>query len=191
MIITMDKRMEIKSLLLSDSKIGMRELFKLKNSNLERVEDKYYVLFSLALMNKRERNMDLARAYIEELKPIMDKASDSYRMDKAMTLWLYIELHKDISRDDLLRIYKNIYENIKHLGEDDEKVLGVVGNIHILNNEYDSVLIIFDICLQRQYIETIDSILNEFREKNQIYYRKAMLLKSIYDINNLRVTNLN
>lgn len=181
MKITVEEKAEIKELLLTDRRMGIQRLFKLKNSNLDEIQDIFWVTFTLSLMYKKEENFEISKFYIDELMVIMEDANESLRYEKALTLWLYIELNNKLTKDELLKIYSTIYENIKFLGDDNEKVLGVVGNIHMLNNEYDEVLNIFNICLKRQYIETVDSILDDFKKKNEIYYAKAMYIKSNYN----------
>lgn len=169
--------MELKELLAINDERGIKRLFKLYNCELEDMDDKYFVLINSAIISKRNKNFEGAKIYLNELIDILNK-HEGFKMEKAISLWLYIELKKnELTKDELLDIYINIYDNIKHLGEDDESVLATKGNIAFLNNNYEEVLNIFESCLSRQYIQTSTAILNELQEKNVIIYNKAIKIK--------------
>lgn len=169
--------MELKELLAVNDKGSIKKLFKLYNCDLEDMDDKYFVLINLAIISKRNKNFDGAKIYLNEIINILNMC-DGFEMEKAVSLWLYIELKKnELTKDELLEIYTNIYNNIKHLGEDDENVLATKGNIAFLNNDYEGILDIFKSCLDRQYIQTSTAILKELYEKNTIIYNKAIRIE--------------
>lgn len=179
MIISKGERKEIQELLVMNDKKGDKKLFKLYNANLETIDDKYFVLINLAITNKRYGNLDTALTYLNELLTILDKTND-YKMEKAISLWLYIELKKnDLTKDELLNTYYKVYDNIKHLGEYDENVLATKGNIAFLIGDYNAILDIYKDCLNRQYIGTSTAILNELKNTNALIYNKALLIENL------------
>jgi len=175
--ISRGEKMELKELLAVNDKKSIKDLFKLYNCDLEDINDKYFVLINLAIINKRNKNFDGAKIYLNELIGILN-TYEGFEMEKAVSLWLYIELEKNkLTKDELLEIYINIYNNVKHLGEDDETVLATKGNIAFLNDDYEMILDIFESCLDRQYIQTSTAILKELSEKNLLIYNKAIKIE--------------
>lgn len=148
-----------------------RRLFKIYNSKIEDSFDRWYVLYSLALVNKKMGLIDNAKIYIDECLSLLN-SFDEKKYEKGCSVWLYIELYKnDLSYEDTLKKYTELQEYFICLGEDSYAYLGAVANVCILKNDYIELIKVIDTCLSnryngKRYIEVVTNIINDTSKNN-------------------------
>nr|DAM23902.1 MAG TPA: hypothetical protein [Caudoviricetes sp.] len=155
-----------------------RKLFKIYNSKIEDSFDRWYIIYSLALVNKKMGLIDNAKLYIDECLSILD-TFDEKKYEKGCSVWLYIELYKnDLSYEDTLKKYTELQEYFTCLGEDSYAYLGAVANVCILKNDYIELIRVIDTCLSnryngKRYIEVVTNIMNDISKNNIELFNKV------------------
>lgn len=155
-----------------------RKLFKFYNSKIEDSFDRWYIIYSLALVNKKMGLIDNAKLYIDECLSILD-TFDEKKYEKGCSVWLYIELYKnDLSYEDTLKKYTELQEYFTCLGEDSYAYLGAVANVCILKNDYIELIRVIDTCLSnkyngKRYIEVVTNIMNDISKNNIELFNKV------------------
>lgn len=154
-----------------------RKLFKFYNSKIEDSFDRWYIIYSLALVNKKMGLIDNAKLYIDECLSILD-TFDEKKYEKGCSVWLYIELYKnDLSYEETLKKYTELQEYFTCLGEDSYAYLGAVANVCILKNDYIELIKVIDTCLSnryndKRYIEVVTNIMNDISKNNIELFNK-------------------
>ena len=154
-----------------------RKLFKFYNSKIEDSFDRWYIIYSLALVNKKMGLIDNAKLYIDECLSILD-TFDEKKYEKGCSVWLYIELYKnDLSYEETLKKYTELQEYFTCLGEDSYAYLGAVANVCILKNDYIELIRVIDTCLSnryngKRYIEVVTNIMNDISKNNIELFNK-------------------
>lgn len=155
-----------------------RKLFKFYNSKIEDSFDRWYIIYSLALVNKKMGLIDNAKLYIDECLSILD-TFDEKKYEKGCSVWLYIELYKnDLSYEETLKKYTELQEYFTCLGEDSYAYLGAVANVCILKNDYIELIRVIDTCLSnryngKRYIEVVTNIMNDISKNNIELFNKV------------------
>jgi tetratricopeptide (TPR) repeat protein len=155
-----------------------RKLFKIYNSKIEDSFDRWYIIYSLALVNKKMGLIDNAKLYIDECLSILD-TFDEKKYEKGCSVWLYIELYKnDLSYEETLKKYTELQEYFTCLGEDSYAYLGAVANVCILKNDYIELIRVIDTCLSnryngKRYIEVVTNIMNDISKNNIELFNKV------------------
>lgn len=155
-----------------------RKLFKFYNSKIEDSFDRWYIIYSLALVNKKMGLIDNAKLYIDECLSILD-TFDEKKYEKGCSVWLYIELYKnDLSYEETLKKYTELQEYFTCLGEDSYAYLGAVANVCILRNDYIELIRVIDTCLSnryngKRYIEVVTNIMNDISKNNIELFNKV------------------
>lgn len=150
-----------------------KELFSLYNKKLTNTLDESFVIYNMAWVCKNLNRIELSKRYLNEIKEILEPQKSNYKTQMAMVLWLYIELNRsELTKEELLKIYKELYEQTKHLGELDDKVLGIKANISLLEGNYDEVINIFKICLENEYIDMASNFLKDIKTEDKNLYNK-------------------
>lgn len=155
-----------------------KKLFKFYNSKIEDSFDRWYIIYSLALVNKKMGLIDNAKLYIDECLSILD-TFDEKKYEKGCSVWLYIELYKnDLSYEETLKKYTELQEYFTCLGEDSYAYLGAVANVCILKNDYIELIRVIDTCLSnryngKRYIEVVTNIMNDISKNNIELFNKV------------------
>lgn len=154
-----------------------KKLFKFYNSKIEDSFDRWYIIYSLALVNKKMGLIDNAKLYIDECLSILD-TFDEKKYEKGCSVWLYIELYKnDLSYEETLKKYTELQKYFTCLGEDSYAYLGAVANVCILKNDYIELIKVIDTCLSnryndKRYIEVVTNIMNDISKNNIELFNK-------------------
>lgn len=152
-------------------------LFKLNNSTLG-IEEKCYTLYTLSYVYMKLKDIESAKYYIKEAIIFVDRYKDSHRdkYNKIANSTLSI-LHEDLTTDDKIAIYKNLYEIND---EDEEFKFNALVKIYELENSIKDLFEAFKICLKKGYIGicrsiiTSDKISAELKEEMVYMYNKKI-----------------
>ena len=136
-----------------------KKVFKLYNtiSDLNIIE-KNFLLYNLAWVCKKLNIIEESKIYIQQtLDNIM--SVKGYQTEKGKALWLYIELYKEeLNKDELENLYKELKMIFSFMENDSEIILGIDGNIAILNNDWDKLINIISISISHNYIYLLNSV---------------------------------
>lgn len=176
MILSKEQKNDIRWLTKSgDYDIAYKSLFKLYNSNIKKITDRWFVSYNLTLVCKKLDRIEEAKKYSIITKDIIENEDEWLMTERGMTLWLYIELNKnDIHSDELLKSYIKLKKYFEIVEADEELIIGINCSISFLRKEYDVVIDILNYCLDRHYIHTINSIKLEAQKVSSKIHNRVM-----------------
>ncbi|WP_291566821.1 MULTISPECIES: hypothetical protein [unclassified Clostridium] len=162
-----------------------KELFFLYNKSLTNTIDKHFVIYNMAWVCKNLSRNELAKRYLNEIKEILEPQKSNYKTQMTMVLWLYIELNRsELTKEELLKIYKELYKETKCLGETNDKVLGIKANISLLEGDYEEVINIFKICLENEYIDMASNFTKDIKKEDKNLYNKINKIYKQFNVVN-------
>lgn len=157
-------------------------LFKLYNRDIDDLYDRNFILYTLSKVCKKLNRYDEAKKYINLALYDIENI-DGYSTEKIKSMWLYLELNKDsLSNEEINSRYESLKSSINDSLENEELYLGLECSIYFLNKDNTKIVEIFYMCLERHYIDIIESILFESKEVDKLLFYKLSKIYEMYEI---------
>lgn len=172
---------------------AINKLAKLYNKNLEKKEDKYFILYNLSLYNmkldkqRNEFEFKIANYYLSELYEFITPLKNNMEVEYYNTVWLDTEMNKTIyTKDILIDKYEKLLEYYKRINCKRCEI-GILINIYKIQNKYDDIVnLVYEVNSYKDndMVEMLDELLQECKTFGDTYYKKALNILNQIKIDN-------
>lgn len=152
-------KIEITEKMLEENYVEAKKiLFKLNNMEGLNVLDRWFALYRMAYCLDELKELDGSKYYVEKVVSYMQPHKEDYPTHycKCLSLKLYQDrFHK--KEEELLEDYCELY---KYSKMDEELELSTLSSIYKIKKDFQSLINVFKVCVDKNYIRVCHNILN-------------------------------
>lgn len=164
---------------------AVRRLMKLYNMKYDSPMDVYFILYNLALYNKKleknrnelEEDYPISRYYLNKAYDYFKPIKKQYEVQYHNIIWVEIEINKNRwDKEKLISKYYELHKYYKAINYKRNEI-GTLINIYRIQNDYGKIIdLVYEVLRydDKDSVEMLDNILQECKTFGDTYYNKAL-----------------